>query len=249
MELPGPLIPARFRTRPNRFLTVVELNGKTVEAHLPDPGRLRELLTPGRRVWVRPALAANRKTRFTLTLVEAESRELVSVVTTLPNDLVDEAFRHGWITELADWDVAGRECPWGRSRFDFVLERGAKRRMLVEVKSVTLVEGRCALFPDAVTARGTRHVRELAAARANGLEAAVIFVVQRRDADEVAAARDIDPAFADALTQARDAGVRLLGYRCVVTLEEARITERLPVSLGPSSKSCGFKGSSPASQP
>jgi sugar fermentation stimulation protein A len=233
MELPGPLIPARFRTRPNRFLTVVELNGQTVEAHLPDPGRLRELLTPGRRVWVRPAPPGRRRTKFTLALVEAESGELISVVTTLPNDLVGEAFRHGWITELADWDVVGRERPWGRSRFDFVLEREATQRMLVEVKSVTLAEARCALFPDAVTARGTRHVRELAEARAKGLEAAVIFVVGRRDADEVAAARDTDPAFADALAEAREAGVRLLGYRCVVSLEEARITERLPVSLRP----------------
>ena len=104
--------------------------------------------------------------------------------------------------------------------------------MLVEVKSVTLVEKRRALFPDAVTARGARHVRELAeACRADGLEATVIFVVQRRDADEVTSARSIDPVFADALLDARSAGVRLLAYRCIVTLEEARITTRLPVTI------------------
>lgn len=233
MELPGPLIPALFCARPNRFLALVELNGKTVEAHLPDPGRLRGLLTPGRRVWVRPARAGNRRTEFTLALVEAGPGEWVSVVTTLPNDLVDEAFRLGWIAELADWKVAGREYRWGRSRFDFLLERGESWRMLVEVKSVTLIEGRRALFPDAVTSRGTRHLRELAAACANGLEAAVIFVVQRKDADEVAAARTIDPAFADALLDAHRAGVRLLGYRCVTSIEAARLTERLPVWLGP----------------
>jgi sugar fermentation stimulation protein A len=232
MKLPGPLIPARFRARPNRFLTVVDLNGQAVEAHLPDPGRLRELLVPGCQVWVRPARGGSRRTEFTLALVEAESGELVSVVTTLPNDLVAEALRDKRIAELADWTVAGREYSWGHSRFDFVLASGDERRMLVEVKSVTLVEGRCALFPDAVTTRGARHVRELAASRAIGQEAAVIFVVQRRDADEVAAARAIDPAFADALMEARSAGVRLLGYRCVVTLDEARLSERVPVSVG-----------------
>lgn len=232
MKLPGPLIEARFRDRPNRFLTIVQLGGRVVEAHLPDPGRLRELLTPGCRVWVRPASAPGRKTRFTLALVEADSGEIVSVVTTLPNELVAEALRGGRITELRDWSVARREYPWGRSRFDFLLARGDAQRMLVEVKSVTLVEQRRALFPDAVTARGARHVSELAeACRADGLDAAVVFVVQRRDADEVTSARSIDPTFADALQQARDAGVRLLGYRCVVTLEEARITVPLPVTI------------------
>ena len=227
------MIAARFRARPNRFLTVVELRGKSLEAHLPDPGRLRELLVPGCRVWVRPARSRGRKTGYTLAVVEAESGELVSVVTTLPNDLVAEALCDKRISELLDWTVAGREYPWGHSRFDFLLAAGDARRMLVEVKSVTLVEGRRALFPDAVTARAARHVRELAeACRANGLEAAVIFVVQRRDADEVAAARTIDPVLADALTDARRAGVQLLAYRCIVTLDEARIAERLPVSVG-----------------
>lgn len=231
MKLPGPLIAARFRDRPNRFLTVVELNGRTVEAHLPDPGRLRELLTPDRRVWVRPATGPGRKTRFTLAVVEADSGELVSVVTTLPNELVAEALSGGRIGELADWVIDRREYRWGRSRFDFLLARGDARRMLVEVKSVTLVEQRRALFPDAVTARGARHVRELAEASRDGLDAAVIFVAQRRDVDEVTSARAIDPAFADALLEARDAGVRLLGYRSVVTLEEARITTPLPVTI------------------
>ncbi len=232
MRLPGPLIPARFRARPNRFLTVVELDGRAVEAHLPDPGRLRELLLPGCRVWVRRAQGRGRKTAFTLALVETGSGELVSVVTALANDLVAEAVCDSRIAELADWTVAAREYSWGRSRFDFLLARGDAQRMLVEVKSVTLVERRRALFPDAVTARGARHVRELAeACRADGPEAAVVFVVQRRGADEVTAAREIDPVFADALSAARHAGVRLLGYRCVVTLDEARIADRVPVSV------------------
>ncbi len=102
-------------------------------------------------------------------------------------------------------------------------------QLLLEVKSVTLVEGDRALFPDAVTARGARHVRELAAAVGDGLAAAVLFVVQRRDASSVTAARAIDPAFADALREAHAAGVMVLGYRCVVSTKEATIIDALPV--------------------
>lgn len=229
MRIPGPLRSARFVSRPNRFLAVVELEGEPVEAHLPDPGRLKELLLPGANVWVRPAPGPARRTRYTLAMVQAASGELVSVVTTLPNELAAEALEAGQIPELAGWRVEAREYTWGRSRFDFLLARGDDERMLLEVKSVTLVEDHRALFPDAVTARGARHVRELAEATSQGLEATVLFVVQRRDARSVTAARAIDPHFADALEEARKSGVRVLGYRCEVTLEEARIAEAVPV--------------------
>lgn len=232
MQLAGPLRAGRFLSRPNRFLTVVELGEEQVEAHLPDPGRLKELLLPGRCVWVRHVPSRGRKTRYTLTLVEASTGELVSLVTTYPNEMVAEALEAGLITELSDWDIAAREHLWGRSRFDFLLRRGEDERMLLEVKSVTLVDNGRALFPDAITARGTRHVQELAAARAQGLEATVLFVVQRRDAKSVTAARAIDPDFAEALAEAQRAGVRVLGYRCRVTTEEARITEAVPVIVG-----------------
>lgn len=229
MRLPGPLMQGRFVSRPNRFLTVLDLGGTEVEAHLPDPGRLKELLLPGAEVWARPSAGPGRRTRYTLSLVRASTGELVSLITTLPNELVDEALRLGRIGELSGWTIEARERRWETSRFDFVLGRDGHARLLLEVKSVTLVEDRRALFPDAVTARGARHVQELTAAREAGVEAAVLFVVQRRDADSVTAARAIDPEFAEALTQARDAGVRLIAYRCRLTLREARITDPLPV--------------------
>jgi len=232
VRIPGPLLPARFLDRPNRFLTIVDLDGERVEAHLPDPGRLRELLLPGAQVWVRSAKGDKRKTQFTLAVVKAASGELVSVVTTLPNLLVHEALEAKRIAELSDWDVVSPEHTWGRSRFDCLLGAGVDRRLLLEVKSVTLVEGDRALFPDAVTARGARHVRELATALDAGYEAAVLFVVQRKDANSVTAARDIDSKFAAALAYAATAGVLLLAYRCEVSLDEARITERIPVNVG-----------------
>jgi len=225
------LLPARFLERPNRFLAVVDLRGEHVEAHLPDPGRLKELLTRGAEVWVRPAAGDQRKTRFTLALVKAPSGELVSVVTTLPNLLVREALEERRIAELSVWEVVSAEHTWGRSRFDFLLGDESDRRLLLEVKSVTLVEGDRALFPDAVTARGARHVRELAAALGEGFDAALLFVVQRPDAASVTAARSIDSKFADALSEAAAKGVQLLGRRCQVSLEEAKITERIPVRI------------------
>ena len=231
VRIPGPLHPARFIARPNRFLTVVDLNGTEVEAHLPDPGRLKELLLPGVKVWIRDASGPARRTNYTLTLVKAPSGELVSLVTTFPNEMVAEALTESGIAELAAWTVERREATWGRSRFDFLLDDGTGRQMLLEVKSVTLVEGNRALFPDAITARGARHVRELAAAVQQGFAATVLFVVQRRDADSITPARAIDPAFADALGAAHAAGVTVLGYRCEVSTEEARVTEAVPVLL------------------
>lgn len=232
MRIPGPLLEARFLERPNRFLATVELHGDVVESHLPDPGRLSALLVRGRRVWVRPEHARNRKTGHTLVLVEATDGELVSVVTTLPNQLVEEALREGRISELAGLAILQREYGWGRSRFDFLLGAPTEERMLLEVKSVTWVEGDRALFPDAVTARGARHLRELAKARRAGLRSGVVFVVQRRDAESVSAARARDPAFATALESAVSEGVEVYGYRCAVSRVEARLTAPLRVRIG-----------------
>ncbi len=175
--------------------------------------------------------AANRRTSYTLTLVRAPGGETVSLVTTFPNEMVAEALAAQHIRQLSHWTTIRREYTWGKSRFDFLLDKGDDERMLLEVKSVTLVDGDRALFPDAVTARGARHVRELAAATSEGMDAAVLFVVQRRDAASITAARSIDPVFADALAEAHEAGVLLLGYRCNVTTEKAKLTRPIPVLI------------------
>jgi sugar fermentation stimulation protein A len=234
VRLPEPLLEAEFLDRPNRFLGVVRLGGRPVEAHLPDPGRLRELLVPGAPVWVHPRDAARGlRTRYTLCLVRAPTGELVSVVTTWANALVAEALEAGALPELAGWRVVAREVTRAGQRFDFLLraERG-RREMWLEVKSVTLVDRGRGLFPDAVTARGARHVRALAARARRGGAAGLLFVVQRRDARSVTAARAIDPNFADALEDAIRAGVRCWARACEVGLREARLGDPLPVFVG-----------------
>ena len=210
--------------------------GGVVEVHLADPGRLEELLIPGRRVWIRYAASPTRKTDWSAVLVESPGGEgLVSVDTTLPNRLIHRALEAGALEELDGWTLERAEFPLGSSRIDFLLRR-RDRRLALEVKSVTLVEDGVALFPDAVTARGARHVRELAevAGRLDddgvSWEAAVLFVLQRDDARRIEAARSIDREFADALAEAKAAGVRVLGRRCRVAMDRLELAEPVPAS-------------------
>jgi len=224
--------PALFLSRPNRFLVIAELAGEPVEAHLPDPGRLKELLRPGRRLWLTPASSPSRRTRWTVVLVESpDGTELVSVDTGLPNRLAGEALEAGALPEFAGWRLERREFPVGRSRLDFLLSREDGCRLALEVKSVTLVEeDGVARFPDAVTTRGARHVDELRElAGRPGWEAAILFILQRRDARAIEAAASIDPGFAAALARAREAGVRVYGRRCTVSLEGVTLGEPVEV--------------------
>ena len=233
VSLGGPLAAARLLERPNRFLVRCrreDEEGEVVEAHMPNPGRMEDLLVPGRRLRLRPAEGEHRKTSWTAARVErADGGGWVSLDTTLPNRLVEIALRAGSLEELAGWSLEGREVALGDSRLDFVLSSEDGRRLALEVKSVSLVAGREGRFPDAVTARGARHLRKLAAlARRDDWEAAVLFVAQRADVDRVVAARDIDPGFADALAAARGAGVRAYARRCRVSPGEVRLGRRVP---------------------
>jgi len=236
VPIPGPLALSRFVHRYNRFLLQVRLedSGELADVHMADPGRLKELLLPEKRVWLRPASNPRRKTRWTAVLVESPSGEaLVSLDTTLPNRLIGKALAEGGLEELEGWALERAEVTMGRCRLDFLLFRPDGARMALEVKSVTLVEDGVALFPDAVTARGARHVRELAEiAGREGWEAGVLFVLQRFDAREIRAARSIDPVFAQALQEARKAGVRVLGRRCRVHLDRVELGPPVPAGVG-----------------
>lgn len=228
----GSLVSAEFVRRPNRFVAWARLvDGREVRAHLPNPGRLDDILVPGRSLRLEAAEAEDRKTDWSAVLARTpEGQGWVSLVTTLPNRLVARALAGGQIDELAGWEVERAEATVGGSRFDFLLTGGDDRRMALEVKSVTLEREGTGLFPDAVTARGTRHVRELASvAGRERWEAAVLFVAQRDDVEAVAAAPEIDPDFAEALGRARSAGVRALARRCEVTTSGVALGPSLPV--------------------
>lgn len=209
-----------------------------MEAHLPDPGRLRELLIPGRTIWIAPASKPGRKTHWSVTLCETpDGRGLVSLDSTLPNRLIEKAFTEGSIDEFREWRLLRREYRMGRSRWDFLLENreGAPgQQMVLEVKSVTLVVNGVALFPDAVTERGARHLRELSElAQTDGWSAAALFVVQREDASAFRAAAELDPAFSSALDEAVRAGVKVYCRKCLVTPERVILSDKLPVAFLP----------------
>jgi sugar fermentation stimulation protein A len=231
MEIEGNLIPGRFLARDNRFRVTVDVGGQPVAAHLPNSGRLGELLLPDRPVLLIERLAVWRKTRYDLALVELDG-QWVSVDSRLPNDLVEEALHAGRLSALAGHATVRREVTFGRSRFDLLLEAPGTPPFLVEVKSVTLVIGGLACFPDAVTLRGRRHVEELAAAVEVGYRAAVVFVVQRNDVVGFRPHDESDPGFARALRQAAESGVEVYAYACRVQPARIEIDRPLTVHLG-----------------
>jgi len=224
----GPLLSATFLERPNRFLVIARLAGRRVRVASRDPGRLHGLLVPGAEILVAPAPAAGarRRTRYTLTLVR-RGRRWVCLVPALANRILESALRRGGVPGLEGARILRREVLRGRSRFDFLLSYNGSR-LLTEIKSVTFVTRRRALFPDAPTVRGVRHVRELMPYRRGAL---VIFLVQRSDADLVTPFAARDPAFAAVVATAVRAGVRVLAFACRVTRKGVRLVRAIPVRL------------------
>ena len=223
---------ARFISRPNRFIAHVELDGEALVCHVKNTGRCRELLRPGAAVWLEEGSNPARKTRFDLIAVEKERPGGPALLVNMDAQAPNQVFR--------EWAQAGNFVPeltrlrpetvWGRSRFDFYWEAGA-RRGFVEVKGVTLEENGHARFPDAPTERGIRHLEELAACRAEGYEAAVCFVIQMSGMKDLAPNDATHPAFGDALRRAADAGVRVLAVECAVTPDTLTMTVPVPVRL------------------
>ncbi len=229
MPLPGPLLEARFLQRPNRFLAQVQLGSKTVWAHVPDPGRLHELLLPQAQVLLRENHSRQRKTRYSMVMVR-QGETLISIDSQLPNRFLRHCFDQQLIPDWLGWEVLRQEVTQGRSRFDFLLGRG-RSEMLVEVKSATLVEEGIARFPDAVTARGARHVRHLAELKREGKNTAVFFLIQREDARAFEPHWERDPVFAEELQKAVAAGVELKVYTSRLSPGWMSLGEEVPVNL------------------
>lgn len=229
MLLRQPLLPARFISRPNRFATWAELGGRPVYCHMPNPGRMHELLHEGVELWVRPSEGAGRVTTHDVVLVR-HGESLVCLDSRLPPDLFVEALEAGLAPELGAYSQVWREVTVGASRLDLELacESGA---WLVETKSCTLRIGDTARFPDAPTKRGARHLQELIVAYRAGYSAAVAFVIQRADTRVFAPNRETDPEFAKTLRLAAEAGVQVLAIQCRVSPEAVEPIQRVPVNL------------------
>ena len=224
------MVQAVFSRKANRFTAEVIVQGSVREAHIPSSGRMVELLLEGAHCLLTPvAPSLTRKTKYTLSAVKT-GQTWVSVDSTLPNRLMRQALSKRLVPELSDHRLAQAEYTIGHSRFDFLLTRGA-RNTLVEVKSVTYVESGGAMFPDAPTARGRRHIKELMELCLEGYNAVVFFVAQRSDAQWLSAYVNIDPEFAAILATAQRSGVRILAYNCNVDENSVRLNAVIPVRL------------------
>lgn len=224
-----PLIKGRFLERKNRFAATVEVKGRQEAVFVPNSGRLRELLTPGVEVCLAVKRAPHRVTGYDLALVR-HGGLLVSIDAHLANRVVENALRREELEPFTGLTGIQREYTYGNSRIDFRLHF-IQGDCLVEVKSVTLVNDGTAMFPDAPTTRGTRHLLELAGAVRGGSRGAVIFLIQRPDARAFMPNDATDPLFGATLRDVAQAGVEVYAYRCEVTTTQISITERVSVIL------------------
>jgi sugar fermentation stimulation protein A len=226
----GELVPATFIKRGNRFIAGVMLEGGGASrAFVPTTGRLTGALRPGCRVWLEPADNPERKTAYTLVLSELADGSLCSVNAYMANWLFAEAMEEGNL-EAFPYATVENEVTVSRSRLDFRLS-DEDEFCWVEVKSVTYAEEGVGMFPDAPTARGRKHLGELAKLSAEGHRASAVFIAQREDARKFAPFERIDPDFAAELRRVADAGVEVHAFRCAVSTEEVVIAEEIPVSL------------------
>ena len=238
MRFDSALIPATLARRYKRFLADVVLDsGDVATVHVANPGAMTGLDRPLSRVWLSDSGNPLRKYPCTWELVETDlgsGPELIGVNTGQPHQLVAEAIEAELIPELRNYPSVRREVKYGeRSRVDFLLDDPARPTCYLEVKNVHLMrEPLLAEFPDCVTDRGAKHMRELAQMRAKGARAVLLFVIQIPSASRFAVARDIDPAYAAAFDQAREAGVEMLAWRCNVNLGGIEIMAPVPIVDG-----------------
>ncbi|GAB6180010.1 DNA/RNA nuclease SfsA [Desulfotomaculum defluvii] len=227
IDLPG-LEKSVFLERKNRFVGLIQVAGQIIPAHVPSSGRMRELLFPGNSVYVSP-MPEGRKTQYRIHLAKYNNT-LVSVDSLLPNRLIYKALSKGALPEFIQYNEIKREVGYGESRFDLYLKRDASR-CFIEIKSVTLVDNGVAKFPDAPSERGSKHLQELIKAVSEGYRAAVIFVIQRSDANIFKPNEVTDPVFSKSLFQAVARGVEVYALGCDVTIKFVRLKGYIPVQL------------------
>lgn len=241
MRFSSELVPATLLRRYKRFLADVELaDGSVMTVHVANPGGMIGLQAPGSRVWLSRSPNARRKLPYSWELVGVDfggGNELVGVNTAHPNTLIAEALAAGVIPELAGYESIRREVGYGEgafggaSRIDFLLEGEGRPPCYLEIKNVHLMRRPgVAEFPDSVTARGARHLDELAAMAVAGARAVMLYVVQIGSAEIFSLARDIDPAYGRAFDRARAAGVEALAWRCRMTPQGIDLTQPIPVT-------------------
>jgi sugar fermentation stimulation protein A len=234
MKITNNTIKCSFIKRLNRFEGLVKLEGREQLVHIPNTGRCRELLREGAEIILEIRESKTRKTPYELIMVYKGDR-LISIDSQAPNKIVEEAVRAGAVKELGKYDYVKREAFYQNSRFDLLLkktEQSAKNESCyIEVKGVTLEVDGVAMFPDAPTERGARHVREIAEAFEEGYRAAIVFLIQMDNIKYFTPNKLMDERFAEAISYAAAKGVEILAYSCKVDEAEILLDKSVPVII------------------
>jgi sugar fermentation stimulation protein A len=230
MIFPNKLIHGHLIKRYKRFLADIKLDNNTeITAHCTNSGTMKSCLENGAEVYLTPVNDPKRKTKFTWEMIKING-DWVGINTGNPNKLAFDAISAGTIPELAGYTNVKREVKFGDSRFDVFAEND-NEKCFIEVKNVSLKEGRYALFPDAVTTRGQKHLKTLMEVKATGMRAVMLYIIQRSDVEIFAPAKEIDPQYATLLKQAVAAGVEVIPMQAKVTPEKIELVKKLPFEI------------------
>lgn len=230
MEFKDKLVHGRLIKRYKRFLADVLLdNGETVIAHCTNSGSMKSCLEDDAEVYLSPVNDSKRKTKFTWEMIKIND-DWVGINTGNPNKLAFDAVLNNKIEKLKGYTEVKREVKFGDSRFD-VMAKNDKETCFIEVKNVTLKEGDFALFPDAVTTRGKKHLETLIKVKEEGMRAVMLYIVQRMDVKTFAPAKDIDPEYANTLIKAFNKGVEIIPMQAKVTPQKIELIKELPFQL------------------
>ena len=228
------IIPAKFISRPNRFVAQVKLDGKEISVHVKNTGRCRELLVPGATVYLEDYTFRQGKRKLLYDLVAVEKGDLlINMDSQAPNKAVKEALENGTIRipEMEEPAVIRPETFYEQSRFDFYVKDINGAEGFAEVKGVTLENSGIASFPDAPTERGIKHLHELVKAQENGYSACVLFIIQMSGIRCFMPNDERHAAFGEALRYAASKGVKVMAYECDVTADTMKVTKPVPVKL------------------
>jgi sugar fermentation stimulation protein A len=224
------LVHGTLINRYKRFLADVRLDdGTEVVAHCTNSGSMKSCLENGAEVYLTPVNDPKRKTKFTWEMIKING-DWVGINTGNPNKLAFEAISAGTIPELAAYITVKREVKFGDSRFDVFAENDTEK-CFIEVKNVTMKEGKYALFPDAVTTRGQKHLKTLMEVKAEGMRAVMLYIIQRSDVEIFAPATEIDPEYAQTLEIAVNAGVEVIAMQAKVSPNKIELVKRLPFEI------------------
>lgn len=232
MQFQNPLVEGTILKRYKRFLADVELpSGEVITAHTANTGSMKTCWEPGWKVLMSFHDNPKRKLKYSLEMIH-NSNTWIGINTSLPNKMAVEAIENGTIKELQGYDKIKPEAKIGKSRIDILLSKEDGEQCYVEVKNVTLLgDNKLALFPDAVSERGQKHLRELTGLVNEGIRSAMLYIVQREDVDRFSPADEIDPEYGRLLREAKEAGVEVLCYQCTLTPDGIEVTKPLPVEL------------------